>query len=145
MNYFTIAELIHSRDYWKKIWNKTTPEVEQNLTALVDNILDPLRLFYGKPININSGYRCPELNKKVGGVWNSQHLTGEAADITTGSKLENQHLARMIVELKLPFDQLIDEAGYAWVHISHKRDGNNRGQILRMKNGKYTIITKDQL
>ena len=145
MNYFTIAELIYSRDYWKKIWNKTTPEVEQNLTALVDNILDPLRLFYGKPININSGYRCPELNKKVGGVWNSQHLTGEAADITTGSKLENQHLARMIVELKLPFDQLSDEAGYAWVHISHKRNGNNRGQILRMKNGKYTIITKDQL
>jgi len=145
MKYFTIAELIYSRDYWKKIWNKTTPEVEDNLRVLVEKVLDPLRLFYGKPISINSGYRCAELNKKVGGVWNSQHLTGEAADISTGSKLENQHLARMIVEMKLPFDQLIDEAGYAWVHISYKRNGENRGQILRMKNGKYTIIKASEL
>ena len=145
MKYFTISELIYSSDYWKRIWNKTTPEVEQNLTALVDNILDPLRLFYGKPININSGYRCPELNKKVGGVWNSQHLTGEAADITTGSKVENRKLAKMIVDMKLPFCQLIDEADYAWVHVSHKRNGPNRGQILRMKNGKYTIIKPEEL
>lgn len=145
MTYFTIAELIYSRDYWKKIWNKTTPEVEQNLHALVDNILDPLRLFYGKPIAVTSGYRCAELNKKVGGVWNSQHLTGEAADINTGSKLENQHLARMIVQLKLPFDQLIDENNYAWVHVSYKQTGENRGQILRLKNKVYTTIKPEQL
>ena len=145
MKYFTISELIYSRDYWKRIWNKTTPEVEQNLMALVEKVLDPLRLFYGKPISINSGYRCPELNKKVGGVWNSQHLTGEAADITTGSVAENRRLAKMIVELKIPFDQLIDEANYAWVHVSHKKNGGNRGQILRMRGGKYTIIKAEQL
>lgn len=145
MKYFTISELIYSRDYWKRIWNKTTPEVEQNLTALVEKVLDPLRLFYGKPISINSGYRCPELNKEVGGVWNSQHLTGEAADITTGSVAENRRLAKMIVELKIPFDQLIDEANYAWVHVSHKKNGGNRGQILRMRGGKYTVIKADQL
>lgn len=145
MKYFTIAELIYSRDHWKKIWNKTTPEIEQNLNTLVYTILDPLRLFYGKPITVTSGYRCPELNKKVGGVGNSQHLRGEAADIDTGSRLENQHLARMIVQLNLPFDQLIDEANYAWVHVSYKRVGENRGQILRMRNGKYQIIKAEEL
>ena len=145
MRFFTISELIYSSTYWKRIWNKTTPEVEQNLTALVDNVLDPLRLFYGKPISINSGYRCPELNRAVGGVSTSQHLRGEAADISTGNKLENRRLAKMIVEMKLPFDQLIDEAGYAWVHISYKKDGGNRGQILRMRGGKYTIIKSTDL
>ena len=145
MKFFTISELIYSRDHWKRIWNKTTPEVEQNLTALVDNVLDPLRLFYGKPISINSGYRCKELNKAVGGVWNSQHLTGEAADISAGNKLENRRLAKMIVDMKLPFDQLLDEADYTWVHVSHKKYGNNRGQILRMRNGKYTIIKPSDL
>lgn len=145
MKYFTISELLYSRDYWKKIWNKTTPEVEDNLRELVEKVLDPLRLFYGKPISINSGYRCAELNKKVGGVWNSQHLTGEAADITAGNKIENCKLAKMIVELKLPFDQVIDEANYSWVHVSHKRNGGNRGQVLRMKNGKYQIIKPSEL
>lgn len=145
MRFFTISELIYSSTYWKRIWNKTTPEVEQNLTALVDNVLDPLRLFYGKPISINSGYRCPELNKAVGGVGTSQHLRGEAADISTGNKMENRRLAKMIVEMKLPFDQLLDEADYTWVHVSHKKDGGNRGQILRMRNGKYTIIKPTDL
>ena len=96
MKHFTISELIYSRDHWKRIWNRTTPEVEQNLTALVATILDPLRERYGKPINVNSGYRCQALNKAVGGVRNSQHLTGEAADIDTGSKTENRKLAKMI-------------------------------------------------
>ena len=78
-------------------------------------------------------------------MWNSQHLTGEAADITTGSVAENRKLAKLIVDLKLPFDQLIDEANYAWVHVSHKKNGGNRGQILRMRGGKYTVIKADQL
>lgn len=146
MNYFTISELIKSDTAIKKrIWNGAGRDEEANLTALVDNVLDPLRLFYGKPIRISSGYRNKEVNKAVGGVDNSQHLRGEAADIDTGSRLENQHLARMIVELKLPFDQLIDEANYAWVHVSHKREGGNRGQILRMKGGDYQHIKATDL
>ena len=100
---------------------------------------------YGKPINVNSGYRCQALNKAVGGVSNSQHLTGEAADIDTGSKTENRKLAKMIVDMRLPFDQLIDEADYAWVHVSYKCKGDNRGQILRMKNGKYKTIKAEEL
>lgn len=144
--YFTISELIHSDTaVARKIWNGANREQEDNLNALVDAVLDPLRLFYGRPIMISSGFRCPTLNKAVGGVSTSQHLRGEAADISTGSKLENRRLAKMIVELKLPWDQLIDEADYAWVHISYKKDGGNRGQILRMRNGKYTIIKPTDL
>lgn len=146
MNFFSISELIKSDTaIAKKIWNGATVDQEENLRALVEEILDPLRLFYGKPIKISSGFRNASVNKAVGGVSNSQHLRGEAADIDTGSRLENQHLARLIVQLKLPFDQLIDEANYAWVHVSYKKDGGNRGQILRMKGGKYQIIKATEL
>lgn len=145
MKYFTIAELIYSRDYWKVLWNKTTPEIEQNLTALVAAVLDPLRERYGKPINVNSGFRCKELNRLVKGTVNSQHMSGEAADIDTGSKTENKKLAKLIIQMGLPFDQLIDEANYAWVHVSYKCRGVNRGQILWMRNGKYTSIKPEEL
>ena len=111
----------------------------------MDVILDPLRIFYGFPIHISSGFRCPTLNRAVGGVANSQHLRGEAADIDTGSIAANRKLAKMIVDMNLPFDQLIDESNYAWVHVSHKKNGGNRGQILRMRGGKYTVIKADQL
>lgn len=145
MKYFTISELIYSSSYWKVLWNKTTPEIEQNLTALVAAVLDPLRERYGKPINVNSGFRCKELNRLVNGAVNSQHMSGEAADIDTGSKTENKKLAKLIVQMGLPFDQLIDEANYAWVHVSYKCRGVNRGQILRMRNGKYTSIKPEEL
>lgn len=144
--YFCISEMLYSETAVKKrIWNGAGIEEEKNLNALISAVLDPLRLFYGKPIRVSSGYRCKEVNKAVGGVANSQHLKGEAADITTGSPMENKRLAKMIVELNMPFDQLIDENNYAWVHISYRRVGDNRGQILRYKGGKYTPIRKEQL
>ena len=146
MKYFTISELLHSDTaVARKLWNGANREQEDNLIALVDAVLDPLRLFYGKPIHVSSGFRSPAVNRAVGGVSNSQHLRGEAADIDTGSRLENQHLARLIVQHQLPFDQLIDEANYAWIHVSHKRNGPNRGQILRMRGGQYTIIKPEEL
>ncbi|MDL2306383.1 D-Ala-D-Ala carboxypeptidase family metallohydrolase, partial [Bacteroides sp. OttesenSCG-928-D19] len=74
--------------------------------------------------------RSVALNKKLKGVPNSQHLYGEAADITTGSIAGNKQLFELVQSLNLPFDQLIDEKGYRWVHISH-REGGNRGQVLR--------------
>ena len=146
MKYFTISELIRSDTaIARKIWNGANREQEDNLIALVAAVLDPLRTAYGKPIHISSGYRCPTLNKAIGGVVNSQHMKGEAADLDLGSTTENRKLAKFIVDLKLPFDQLIDEANYAWVHVSHKKNGGNRGQILRMRGGKYTVIKADQL
>lgn len=82
MKYFTITELTKSATATKQgIDNTPSAEVTANLTALVDKVLDPLREIYGKPIYVSSGYRCPKLNKAVGGVSNSQHLKGEAADL----------------------------------------------------------------
>ncbi len=99
-----------------------------NLDTLVDKVLDPLREAYGKPIKVNSGYRCPKLNKAVGGSATSQHMTGQAADITAGSKAENRKLFDLVRSLKLPFDQLIWEHGGAWVHVSY--GPRNRRQVL---------------
>lgn len=146
MEHFTISELIKS-DYAikNKIWNGASREVENNLIALVGAVLDPLRKAYGKAITINSGFRNAKVNKGVGGVSSSQHLTGEAADITTGTKTNNKKLAKLIVSLNLPFDQIIDENNYSWVHVSYKRVGQNRGNILRLKNGKYYVIKPSDL
>lgn len=128
-----------------KIWNGASREVENNLIALVGAVLDPLRKAYGNAISVTSGYRNAKVNKGVGGVGNSQHLSGEAADITAGSKSNNKKLAKLIISLGLPFDQLIDENNYSWVHVSFKRVGDNRRNILRYKNGKYYAIKPTDL
>ena len=87
MKYFTLKELTRSTTATAKgIDNTPTPEVEKNLTLLVENVLDPLREIYGKPITVNSGYRCPELNKAVGGSKTSDHVKGFAADIPEAAR-----------------------------------------------------------
>lgn len=131
MKYFTIKELCQSSTATQKgIDNTPNSEIINNLTQLVDNILDPLRKEYGKPIKVNSGYRCDALNKAVGGSKTSQHRFGLAADITAGSKLENKKLFTLAQTLNLPYDQLIDEKGYSWVHISFST--KPRKQILHL-------------
>ena len=130
MKHFTIGELCASTTADAR-GIKNTPMLQEtgNLKALADNVLDPLREWYGKPIYVNSGYRCPQLNRMVGGKPTSQHLKGEAADITAGSKEENRKLFAYI-RANLTFDQLIDEKDFSWVHVSFKRNGENRKQIL---------------
>ena len=148
MQYFTIEELIYSDTALKKqMRNKTTVEIERNLTRLVDTILDPLRKAYGKPIYVTSGFRCATLNKAVGGVSTSQHLTGCAADIDAGSMAKNRDLAVLITKLNLPFCQLIDEKNYAWVHISIPNTPTEapKRQILRYNGKTYTNIKPNQL
>lgn len=112
----------------KGIDNTPTQEVIDNLTKLIEAVLDPLRKWYGKPIRINSGYRCSALNEAVGGAKNSQHTTGMAADIDTHSTEENKKLFDYIKD-NLEYDQLIDEKNLAWVHVSYN-DGHNRKQVL---------------
>lgn len=132
MKYFTIAELCRSQTADKYgINNRCKVEHVERLTDLINNILDPLRQAYGKPIQVNSGFRSPELNAKVGGASGSQHTKGEAADITAGSREENRKLFNLIQQLGLPYDQLIDEKNFSWIHVSHRQTGN-RGQILRL-------------
>lgn len=131
MKYFTIAELTKSNTAKAKgIDNTPTEAVQSNLIKLVNNILDPLRDAYGKPIRVNSGYRCPRLNKAVGGSTTSQHVLGQAADITGGNKTENKIIFDLIKSLKIPFDQLIWENGGAWVHVSY--GPRNRRQVLSL-------------
>jgi len=130
---FTLEEMLSSataKD--NKIENKPTLEIIKNIQALVDNTLQPVRDLYGKVIHINSGYRCPALNKAIGGAVNSQHLEGKAADITTGSPSTNKELFDLILKSDIPFDQLIDEYFYKWIHISYN-EGKNRKQILHLK------------
>lgn len=131
MEYFTLKELTRSATAEAKgIDNTPTPEVEKNLTLLVENVLDPLRKLSGKPITVNSGYRCPELNKAVGGSKTSDHVKGFAADITGGSKEENERLFYLI-KYNFNFKQLIDEKDFSWVHVSYD-PSNLKNQILNL-------------
>lgn len=134
MKYFTIEEMIKSDTAQSKgIQNIPSKEEEQNLISLIENILDPLREVYGKPIIVTSGYRCQKLNSAVGGAKTSQHLTGEAADIRSveDTVSENKKLFDLIQKLNLPFDQLIDEYNLNWVHVSYSK--RNRRQVLKIK------------
>lgn len=102
----------------------TSFEVRDSILALTENVLQPLRDAWGKPLKVNSGYRCKALNAAVGGVPTSQHVKGEAADIAAGDPVK---LARLAVKLGLPFDQMILYPTF--VHFSHRLNGEQRGQI----------------
>ena len=137
MTYFTIEELCAS-DTARRRGIDNTPDAakRQKLQTLIEQLLDPIRAAWGAPIAVNSGYRSPALNRAVGGVSTSQHLKGEAADISVGSPADNKRLFDKILEMqaagKIAFDQLIDESGYKWIHISY-RAGSNRNQTLHLK------------
>lgn len=122
---FTLAELTRTSAPYENY-----PQVRERiaLKQLVDNVLQPLRDLYGKPIKINSGYRSPLVNMKVKGSPKSQHMKGEAADITGGSREENMKLYNLIRD-NLPFDQLINEYDFTWVHVSYKAKGNRKQEI----------------
>ena len=131
MKYFSISEMLKSNTAIKqRLWNGAPKEAEENLRALVDEVLDPLREAYGRPIRVNSGYRCPRLNTLVGGTPNSQHMRGEAADIqpVVGNEADLPELARILIE-NGKFDQLILYPTF--IHVSYKRLGWNRKQVLQ--------------
>lgn len=123
MKWFSISELTHSAtaDFYK-IDNTPSQEVIENLNKLVDVILDPAREQLGQPIYVNCGYRCPEVNALVGGVKNSQHIEGKAADIWAKDMKKLWQILS-----KMDFDQLIRYSTF--YHISY--NGNrNRHQII---------------
>lgn len=131
MKYFSIKEMTKSNTATAKgIDNTPDQTITDNLTKLIEAVLDPLREQYGKPIIVNSGYRCEALNKAIGGAKSSQHMLGEAADITVGSKEENEKLFDYIKD-NLEFDQLINESDFSWVHVSY-REGRLRKQVLEL-------------
>lgn len=139
--HFTLAELTHSQAAARKgLKNDPDAAALESLQLLVRNVLDPLREALGRPIVVSSGYRAPLVNRAVGGASSSQHVLGQAADITVPGMHVTEVVAR-IRALGLPFDQLIDEFG-SWVHVSH--GPRNRRQTLRARRTtagtKYEVI-----
>lgn len=114
-----------------KIINEPSPSQLEAMKVVAVMLFEPLREWYGKPIKINSFFRCDTLNTAVGGAKNSQHAKGEAIDISAGSKEENKKLFDH-VKANFVFDQLINEYDYSWVHISYKV-GMNRNQTIIVK------------
>lgn len=119
----------------------TSVDVRDSIKCLVDNLLQPLRDAVKKPLKISSGYRCPQLNShyKVGGSPTSQHVKGEAADVWC-AKITPYELACKVIELGLRFDQLILYPGF--VHLSYKKSGEQRMQILYNKSYKGKKLDK---
>ena len=131
---FTLAELCAS-DTAKAKGIKNEPGTQEvaNLTALAVKVLQPLRDWWGKEVKIGSGYRCPALNKAVGGVYNSQHVTGQAADLCIDGDKGKGMMWFSYIRNHLEFDQLIWEHnanGNYWVHVSFRADGKNRKQVI---------------
>lgn len=134
MKYFTIKELTKSDTALRHgISNVPNKQQENNLRKLVETVLDPLREKYGKPIIVTSGFRSEKLNLILGGAKTSQHQTGEAVDIRSveDTPEENKKIFDLIKELDLPFDQLINEYNYDWIHVSCS--DKNRKQILNIR------------
>lgn len=141
---FTLAEFTKSQTALRQgIDNTPGPEHLENAKALFENVVQTVREKFG-PTTINSGYRGPELNRAVGGSATSQHCNGEAVDIEVPG-VANYDVAKFIQD-NLDFDQLILEfytpgiPDSGWVHVSYKRTGGNRKQVLTaMKEGKKTV------
>ena len=126
--------------------NPLDQDVINNLRNLCEQILEPLREFAGQPIIISSGYRCPQLNIKVGGVYSSQHTLGEACDIRIpeydftgeqGQRFTNTDiLDRWFTWImnNCDYDQLIKETTdrrIYWIHVSCRANKNcNRHQVI---------------
>lgn len=130
---FSLREFTLSQTAIRKgIRNNPTPEHLASLKALCENVLEPIRAHFGKPVKVSSGYRSRALNAAVGGSNTSQHSLGQAADIEIAG-VDNRRLAKWI-EANLPFDQVIlegakrNDPNAGWVHVSF--GPRNRRQTL---------------
>ena len=138
-----LSEVIRSESAKRNgISNMPIPQHIENFKLLAEKVFEPVRLHFGCPIHISSGYRSVELNKCIGGSLTSQHCTGEAIDIDmdgSPSGVTNKMVFDYIKD-NLVYDQIINEFDYSWVHVSYAANGKNRKQVLRAVrvNGKTT-------
>lgn len=139
--HFSLAEFTRSQVAARRgIDNTPNEHVFENLATLCELILEPLRVDLGIPIRINSGFRCPELNSAIGGSRFSQHMTGNAGDIDVPG-MEPIEVAQKIIDLGLPFDQLIHEF-QSWVHVSYDSDRDRRAVLTaRLIDGRTQYVT----
>lgn len=133
MKFFTLEELVKSNTAKKlKIDNKPNEVQKQNLEKLINELLDPVRERFGKPIFVSSGFRCKALNDAVKGSKTSDHLNGCAADIYC---LDNKALFYLICDMaakgQIKFGQCLDEKQFSWIHISLPTK-KHQGEILHL-------------
>lgn len=133
---FTLEELTASQTA-KARGISNQPGIQQvvNLVYLTASVLQPLRDAMRQEIKIGSGYRSPQLNKAVGGVANSQHMTGQAADLCIDGDIQKGKRWFEWIKQHCDFDQIIWEhnaKGSYWVHVSyvHPAFGRNRRQVI---------------
>ena len=124
MKYFTIPELSKTSDptYKNSLVQVPLGEDRKNLVALVDRVLDPLRESWGGPICVSSGYRCPMLNRAVGGVEGSYHTRGMAADIYDPKGLTEGlfwRLRELYCEHKVPITECYYDHKHDYVHVAY--------------------------
>jgi zinc D-Ala-D-Ala carboxypeptidase len=138
---FSLDELTKSQTALRMgIDNEPTPGDLYNLSQLCDNILQPVREHFGKPVTVSSGYRSVALCEAIGSSAKSQHAKGEAADFEIMG-IDNKEVAVWIRD-NLDFDQLIlefykdGEPSSGWIHCSYS--DNNRGSVLKYDGKNYT-------
>ena len=147
--HISYKEGVYSRTAMRRgIKNNPNAEQMENMVAIAEEVFEPLRMWVGGPIKINSFFRSPELNKAIGGSGKSQHCHGQAIDLDdTFGRATNAEMFEFIKE-NLDFDQIIwefgDEANPDWVHVSYVSPEQNRNRCLKAyrENGKtnYKII-----
>jgi len=148
-NHISYKEATYSRTATRlDIENKPNEKQMQSMCLIADEVFEPLRMYVGGPIKINSFYRSPELNKAIGGSTKSQHCHGQAIDLDdTYGRATNAEMYNFIKE-HLDFDQMIwefgDDDNPDWVHISYVSPEENRKRCLKAykENGKtkYKVI-----
>ena len=132
MKYFSIDEMTRS-DTARRLGIDNTPSdsIKKNLTLFIEKVLDPIREDWGSPIIVSSGYRCPELNKAVGGVKTSGHMYGFCADLQVKGDLRkfSNFVIEWMKEHQMKFDQIIWEksGNVTWLHFCWiGKDGKQR-------------------
>ena len=145
--HFTLEEFQASSTASKYgIENLATEFHAENIKILCEKVLEPLREYVGRPINITSGYRSAELNKKMKEegyhvAANSQHMQGQAADIVIHG-MSNEDIIEAFHDAEIEVDQLIDETAISkngdeskWIHVSYNVNGN-RNKCFKLVNNK---------
>lgn len=137
MKHFTLSEFFCSSTAAKSsIENEPSPDeratIVRNINLLVDNVLDPVRDMVNAPIIITSGYRCPQVNRLVGGVNNSQHMSGCAADFhVKGFTPSMMYDVFLYIFNTLEYDQLIYYRSKNFIHVSYVENCNRREAFLK--------------
>jgi zinc D-Ala-D-Ala carboxypeptidase len=135
-DHITYAEAIHSQTAKRKgIDNTPNPNQIEAMKLLAEKVFEPLREWVGGPIKVNSFFRSPELNTKIGGSKTSQHCKGQAIDIDDVYGYKTNSEMYHWVKENLDFDQMIWEFGTDtqpnWVHVSYVSEENNRNRCLK--------------